>query len=412
MNARHWWHEQEWSNRRILFLLAVGTFIVSVIWHLPSEFDFISHHLGEIIIALVLALGFTYTLRPAVNATERVLSRSVSSKKMQPRSRRTLATTLVFFGVIGLVWGFANIGLKPVALDARNFWHSFMAHSPEERQEMISRWENSLNRALKPYQSILPAGTLDNIESAIPNAIDSAQSKLSAWAMRSFSHLGLLVELILVPVLVFYFLADGRALRDELKLLCPQKWCARVSRMMGDLDRVLDGYIRGQVIMCLIAWVLVTIGLLILGVPHPFALGILAGLTRAVPIIGPLLGAIPLALVCLLFTQSLETTGVLLALFTAMHFLESKVLLPKIIGHEVDLHPVSVIITLLLGMELFGFVGVILAVPIAALIKILLIEARYDKRTNEAESTLANDETTLASSDLIPETQTLPSSIS
>jgi predicted PurR-regulated permease PerM len=143
---------------------------------------------------------------------------------------------------------------------------------------------------------------------------------------------------------------------------------------MYDLDRVLDGYIRGQVIMCLIAWVLVTIGLVVLGVPHPFALGLLAGLTRAVPIIGPLLGAIPIALVCLLFTQSLETTGILLALFTAMHFLESKVLLPRIIGHEVDLHPVSVILALLLGMELFGFVGVVLAVPFAALVKILLIE--------------------------------------
>jgi predicted PurR-regulated permease PerM len=163
-----------------------------------------------------------------------------------------------------------------------------------------------------------------------------------------------------------------------MKLLCPPAWRPRASRAISHLDRVLDGYIRGQVIMCLIAWVLVTIGLWLLQVPHPFALGLLAGLTRAVPIIGPLLGAVPIALACLLFTKSLETTGILLIGFTAMHLLESKVLLPKIIGHEVDLHPVSVILALLLGMELFGFIGVVLAVPLAALIKITLLEWQSD----------------------------------
>jgi predicted PurR-regulated permease PerM len=368
-----WWHEQEWTNRRILSLLAIGTLIVSALWHLPQEFEVLAFHTGEIVFALVLALGFTYTLRPVVNAAERLLLHR-GTLRTRPRTRRTCATSLVFLGGLALLWCFGTVGLKPIAVDAQNFWHAFMAHGPGERHDMIERWEQSISHALEPYRELLPADTIDEIEAGIPHAIVGAKIRFNEWALRSFSHIGFLVELILVPVLVFYFLADGRTLRDEAKLLCPPRWCSRVARVMYDLDRVLDGYIRGQVIMCLIAWVLVTIGLVVLGVPHPFALGLLAGLTRAVPIIGPLLGAIPIALVCLLFTQSLETTGILLALFTAMHFLESKVLLPRIIGHEVDLHPVSVILALLLGMELFGFVGVVLAVPFAALVKILLIE--------------------------------------
>ena len=87
-------------------------------------------------------------------------------------------------------------------------------------------------------------------------------------------------------------------------------------------------------------------------------LGIIAGLTRAVPIIGPLLGALPLTLVCFVTTRSVPTTGLLLLGFTLMHFLESKVLLPQVIGHEVDLHPVTVILALLIGMT-----AVILFVP-------------------------------------------------
>ena len=118
------------------------------------------------------------------------------------------------------------------------------------------------------------------------------------------------------------------------------------------------------------------------------------GLTRAVPVIGPLLGGVPLVMVCLITTRSVQITAFLLLGFTLMHFLESKVLLPKIVGHEVDLHPVSVIIALLIGMEFFGFLGVFLAVPIAAVLKIVLAEfhetraraalARGDTRTLQA----------------------------
>jgi predicted PurR-regulated permease PerM len=151
--------------------------------------------------------------------------------------------------------------------------------------------------------------------------------------------------------------------------------------------------------MCLIAWVLVTIGLLLLGVPHAFTLGMLAGLTRAVPIIGPLLGAIPITLVCLLTTQSVQITGFVLLGFTAMHFLESKVLLPKVIGHEVDLHPVSVILALLLGMEFFGFIGVFLAVPVAALGKVLLLEWQQSQLENITTQSIIKEDITADNAD-------------
>jgi len=157
---------------------------------------------------------------------------------------------------------------------------------------------------------------------------------------------------------------------------------------------VLDGYIRGQVIMCLIAWVFVTLMLLALGVPYAFSLGLIAGLTRAVPVIGPLLGGIPLVAVALVTTQSVRLTLILLLGFTIMHFVESKVLLPKIVGHEVDLHPVSVILALLVGMEFFGFLGVFLAVPIAAVLKIVLTEyhaSREEQATKTRDVAVLRD---------------------
>ncbi len=174
----------------------------------------------------------------------------------------------------------------------------------------------------------------------------------------------------------------------------PAEWRPHARRMADHLDRILDGYIRGQMLMCVIAWIVVTGGLLLLGVPYAFTLGLIAGLTRAVPVIGPLLGGVPIVLVCLLTTGSFETTGLVLLGFAIMHFVESKVLLPKIIGHEVDLHPVSVIVALLLGMEFFGFLGVFLAVPIAALAKVLLAEW-HDSRLEMAAAADASGDIVL-----------------
>ena len=388
---REWWHETEWTNRRIFFVLAIGTFIVSAIWHLPREFDFLSAHTGEIVFALVIAMGFTYMLRPVVNAFEKVIEAGTR------RQSRGAATIVVFIFAVALVYIFANIGLKPIVLDGQGFWKSFAAQNPTQRTEMIEGWKTSVDQALVPYRDLLPPNVTRDAENAIPNFILSAKEAVSSRWMSWFSHIGFLVELILVPVLVFYFLADGPSLRTELKVLCPPRWRGRGAQILNHLDRVLDGYIRGQVLMCLIAWVLVTIGLLLLGVPHAFTLGLLAGLTRAIPIIGPLLGAIPIALVCLLTTQSIQITGFVLLGFTAMHFLESKVLLPKVIGHEVDLHPVSVILALLIGMEFFGFIGVFLAVPVAALGKVLLLEWHNSQLENAVTSNTKEDITADAS---------------
>ena len=146
---------------------------------------------------------------------------------------------------------------------------------------MIEGWKESVDEALRPYRDLLPPDAMNSIQDSVPDFILSAKEAFAGRLVGWFSHIGFLVELILVPVLVFYFLADGPSLRNEVKVFCPAPWRSRIARIFDHLDRVLDGYIRGQVLMCLIAWVLVTLGLLALGVPHAFTLGLLAGLTRA-----------------------------------------------------------------------------------------------------------------------------------
>lgn len=358
-----------------MWLTAAMAAIVTLIWHAPENAAAIGHRTGEIFFVFVMAASLCYLMRPSVNLVQRTLFR-----RMNPRAARTWATTLVFVATGLLIYCFVAIAFKQITADFRAVWDDFVAQTPVERRALVERWQAIINGALAPYSSFLPAGAQFNVDEQVPRAIASLAPRLQRWVGSAFTHATFIVELLLLPVLVFYFLSDGGSIRREAGILVSQRWRNRVARMADDFDRIFGGYIRGQVWMCVIAWIIVTVMLLLLRVPHAATLGLIAGVTRAVPVIGPLLGAIPLGLVCLLTTRSMPITLTLLGGFVLMHFVESKVLLPKIIGHEVDLHPVSVIIVLLLGLEFFGFLGVFLSVPVAALGKVLLLEWQETQR--------------------------------
>lgn len=354
-----------WDEKRILVLIALATLVVSAIWRLPDEAAYLATRGGELLVALTLALSMTYVLRPVV----RFFARWTGD---HPRGR-TLATLLAFTLLLGAFYVLFLVGWKPVQSDLKDLIARVWPDTPAERTKLFADWKHSIQTALSPYRGIVPDAAIDNPK-WIPQQLGVVAHRAGTWLGHQTAHLGFIVELLLIPVLAFYFLSDGVSIRREARVLFPMKWRAPLSRMGGQFDHILDGYVRGQVWMCLIAWMLVTIALWALHVPHAMTLGFIAGLTRAIPIIGPLLGAIPILLACLFYTQSMQTTGILLFAFTMMHFLESKVLLPKIVSHHVDLHPVTVLMALLVGLEFFGAMGAILAVPIAAMVKVLLSE--------------------------------------
>ncbi len=356
----------QWDERRWLTFIALATLVVSLVWRLPEELRYFAARGGELLVALTLALSLYYVLRPVV--------RFLESRSKGRAGGRTMATLLAFVLLFGVGYLFFLVGFKPLQSDVRELLKGFLARTPAERAALMEQWKGALQTALAPYRGFVPDTIADDPVAFLTAQATPLWHRVGTWLGHQTGHLGFIVELLLIPVLAFYFLSDGQAIRHEARVLFPLTWRPRLARMGAQFDHILDGYVRGQVWMCLIAQVLVTLALLVLHVPHALTLGLIAGLTRAIPVVGPLLGGIPLLGACLFYTHSLPTTGLLLGAFTLMHFLESKVLLPKIVGHHVDLHPVTVIMALLVGLEFFGAMGVILAVPIAAMIKVLLTE--------------------------------------
>jgi predicted PurR-regulated permease PerM len=178
-----------------------------------------------------------------------------------------------------------------------------------------------------------------------------------------------LVELILIPVLAFSFLTESRPLKKELAAFVPRPWLRDALYLMGRSGAILQSYAVGQMILALIAGGVVWVMMTALGIRYALALAVVAAITRVIPVVGPVIGAIPIVLFATL--QGVHQGVMVLILFSLMHLIESKVIMPRIIGYRIELHPAIVIIVLLIGAEFFGMWGMFLAAPAAAIVKML-----------------------------------------
>jgi predicted PurR-regulated permease PerM len=199
---------------------------------------------------------------------------------------------------------------------------------------------------------------------------------LQGALLATVSGIARVVDLILIPVLAFYFVLDGRALRNEFLALVPRRRVREALALLRESSAIMRTYIIAQLWLCVIAGVVVYLGLSLIHMPYALILGLMAGVTRAIPIIGPILGGIPIVLLALVVPGD-HGGGVALAVkvlvfFSALHLLESKLLMPKFIGHRIHLHAAVVIIVLLVGAEFFGLLGMFLAAPLAAIGRVLV----------------------------------------
>lgn len=201
----------------------------------------------------------------------------------------------------------------------------------------------------------------------------------TSWFFQSFSSLlkgfgtllSSLVTLVTVPVLTFYFLKDADIIKEAAQKMVPPESRAWVFPLTKQVDHVLAGFIRGQLIVALFVGVLSGTALMILGIDFAILLGIIAGITNIIPYLGPFIGAVPAILMALL-TSPLKTLWVILA-FLAIQQVESSIISPRIVGQRVGLHPALVILSLLIGGAMWGLVGLIIAVPFAGIIRVLVL---------------------------------------
>ncbi|TCO79071.1 AI-2E family transporter [Marinisporobacter balticus] len=203
---------------------------------------------------------------------------------------------------------------------------------------------------------------LDKIEYYILHTIKGITRGIFAM----FSHI---VELVLIPIFTFYFLKDVDYFKKKIIFFIPKIFRNELINIFKDIHILLNKFIRGQFIIAACVGILSILALLIIKVNFALIIGIIAGLSNVIPYFGPVFGAIPAVVIALLDTPS-KAFWVVIA-FIVIQQIESAIITPKIVGESVGLHPITVIISLLIGNEWMGIIGLIFAVPIVASIKIV-----------------------------------------
>jgi predicted PurR-regulated permease PerM/glutaredoxin len=232
---------------------------------------------------------------------------------------------------------------------------------------------------------------LADLEQRYPEAYALLQERLTQWAQENLpsiaqrlvgwlagvigSAVGIvstLLSLVLIPVITAYLTVDFRKFMNALQILVPRPVLPAVKKVALEVNQVLKDFLRGQLLVAMALGVMYTAGLLLVRAPLALVIGPLAGLFSLVPYLGFVLGLGTASLLTFLEYQELwHITGVLVT-FTVAQSVDGWFLTPRLLGKRVGLHPVWILVALLLGGELFGLPGMVVAVPVAAALRVVV----------------------------------------
>jgi len=200
-----------------------------------------------------------------------------------------------------------------------------------------------------------------------------AAATLLGYLSRSgFALLGWIANIVLLPVLTFFFLRDWDLIVGRVAALVPRDHAATVTRLASESNLVLGGFLRGQLLVMVILGVLYGAGLTMIGLDVGILIGLIAGVLTFVPYLGPATVIILGGMTALIEYGDWQHFAGVLAVFGTGQLIESLWLTPKLVGDRIGLHPAAVIFAVLAGGQLFGFLGMLLALPVAAITNVLL----------------------------------------
>jgi predicted PurR-regulated permease PerM len=325
--------------------------------------------LSRIIAWMAVAGFFTVVLAPAVDAVQQRL-----------RMRRALATSLVFFTGLIVVVGLLYLFIRPVVEQVSDFVEDLPDRVEEARDgrgplgDIVERYD------LDEY--------LDENEDRIQEALRNAGSPALGVARQVFT--GLLAFLTIL-VLTFLMLLRGPQLTAGILTLIPDRHRERVRVVSADAAKAVSGYMIGNFLISLVAGLAAYAFLLIAGVPSAEVLALWVAFADLIPMVGATLGAIPAVAVA--FLHSTPAGIATLIFFIVYQQFENHVLQVTVMSRTVDVNPLTVLVSVLAGIELFGFLGALLAIPMAGVIQVV-VRNLYDERRGrlKVEPTVGTDE--------------------
>lgn len=312
--------------------------------------------IGEILVLILIAAILATGLSPVVDALER---RTWTRRRW--RLPRTGAIILVYVGLLVALGLLGSLLITPLVSESEQVF--------QRAPEFYGRLRETLV-GLRQRYAWLP--DLTAILDRLPQEAGRLTSYISAATGVAFRVFGGVVSAVTVLILSFYMLLEGPAIKEGFLDLFPRKHHRQLETVLRRVGLKFGGWLRGQLFLGLIIGMLAGVGTWALGLPYPFLLGVAAGVTELIPLMGPVLGAIPAVLVAL-FGPTWRLLAVIV-FFAVVQQAEGNFLVPRVMKQAVGLSPLLTLVAIMIGANLMGIIGALLAVPVAAALQVIVGE--------------------------------------
>lgn len=325
-----------------------------------TAFFLVAYAIGQAMTPFVLAALLAYMLNPAVNAMAR---RGV------PRPAAALLfAALMFLLAGGLISAVILVSMREVPQLVSNF----PAYALTFKTVYFPAIRDFLGLPPEVNFDALIADLHDKLVHLSPESFMSAASSALTVITGTVNFLLVLFSLFLIPILMVYILVDFEKMKAAFLDVLPKGHADEVVSRLVEVESVLRGFAKGQLTVALIMGVLYCLGLGAAGVDMPILVGMSAGILNLVPYLGTVLGGVVSIALVLLKYHDLLHPGLVVAVFAVVQALEGYLITPRVIGGRLGLHPLAILLALVVFGHLLGFVGIILAVPFAAVLKVFI----------------------------------------
>jgi predicted PurR-regulated permease PerM len=338
------------------FWLIVFAVLAVIVWTLSA-----------VITPFIVAMLIAYFLDPAV--------RKMNTLGV-PRGASAVIVLILFISIIAMM----VIVLGPLIREQAVGFADALPGYIDQLQNNV--WPRISAAITEHFPTFSTAKLQANLTQYARDAVNLAGSVIGQVLLSGFAFLNLLMLFVITPVITFYLLRDWPIIVSRLDSLLPQRYAPAIRQEMHEIDQMIAGFIRGQATVSLCLAAFYGTGLYLTGLKYGLIVGLATGLLSFIPVVGSLSGMVlALILACIQF-DNFTSILMVLGVFGAAQVLDGYFLTPNLVGTRVGLHPVWIIFAVIAGGTLLGFLGVVLAVPVAGTIAILLRSCLKHYRTS------------------------------
>lgn len=331
--------------------------------------------LGDAIVPLIISFGFAYLLFPVIQKIE---------KQGVPRKYAVLGSALIFIFLISILF---FLFLPGLLAEFKNF---------------ANELPQNVEKATKKVEHLLSYLGLETLLSRIGIPVDRSQMEIKNFFIEkafSFSDeilkffssffkglfsslldwILMILNIFLIPLFFFYIINDYEKITKELKSFIPISFRNFLKPYIKECNLIFSSYIRGQLVAVFLLGILYGIGLSIVSLRFGFLIGMLTGILNIIPFLGVILGLLLALIIYLAYFTGIQTLIGILIVFAVVKLIDDFIITPKLVGERVGLSAFLTVLALIIGGNLLGFVGMILAIPTAAFLKFVILNLKNQR---------------------------------